>query len=129
MKRKGNFRPEKFVTDYEGGIISAIETDLPDTQHLGCHFHLSQTFSRKVQDFRLQHEYSQKNQLQRAIQMIMATAYLPLAQVCPKMAEFRSRSTAQLLVSIYPGFAEILRHLTQPGCALSRFPCGMILII
>ena len=110
LKRKSNSRPEKVVTDYERGMITANETDLPDTQHLGCHFHFSQAIFRKIQELGLQHEYSQNNQLQHAIRMIMATAYLPPAQVCPKMADFCSRPTTQLLVSLYPGFAEILRY-------------------
>ena len=123
LKRKSNFRPERFVTDYERGMISAIETDLPDTHHLGCHFHLSQAVFRKVQELGLQQEYSQNIQLQHAIRMIMAPAYLPPAEVCPKMADFCSRPTTQLLVSIYPGFAEILRYFHRTW--LCTFPISM----
>ena len=109
-KEKAIFDPKKIVTNYERGMISAIETDLPDTQHLGCHFLFSQAISRKVQELGLQNECSQNNQLHHAVRMIMAFAYLPPAQVCSKMADFCSRPTTQLFVSFYPGFAEILRY-------------------
>ena len=50
-------------------------------------------------------------------------AYLPPAQVCPKMADFCSRPTTQLLVSIYPGFAEILRYFHRTW--VCTFPISM----
>ena len=48
IQKKKHFLTQKFDTDYERGMTVAIEIDLPDTYHLGCHFHFSQAIFPKV---------------------------------------------------------------------------------
>ena len=42
---------ENIITDYERGVISAIETDYPKIKHYACFFHYSKAIYRKIQDF------------------------------------------------------------------------------
>ena len=38
---ESTFRPQETVTGYERKMVEANETELSDTQHMGCHFYFS----------------------------------------------------------------------------------------
>ena len=40
---------EFLLSDFEGGIRSAVESEFRETQHWGCYFHFTQSIYRKVQ--------------------------------------------------------------------------------
>ena len=123
LRKKSNFRPQKFVTYYERGMISAIEIGLPAKDHLGCHFHFSKAIYTKVQDVGLARQNARYPDLNHAIRMLMATAYLPPAEVCPKVAEFCAKNSTKNLVSEFPAFAEILRYFYRTW--IVAFPMSM----
>ena len=45
------------VTDYERGIISAIETNFPEWHHFVCYLHYNQAIYRKIQELGLSQAY------------------------------------------------------------------------
>ena len=53
----------------------------------------------------------------------MATAHLPPAEVCPKMAEFCAENSTKNMVSEFPAFAEILRYFYRTW--IVTFPVSM----
>jgi hypothetical protein len=43
------FHPQTVMTDFESGIIPAIQQCFPWAQHKGCHFHFSQVYKHYIE--------------------------------------------------------------------------------
>ena len=48
---------ENIITDYERGVISAIESDYPNLKHYGCFFQYSKSIYQKIEDLGLSGAY------------------------------------------------------------------------
>ena len=72
-----NLSPEIIITDFEIGVISAIGSEIPGTQHKGCFFHLGQSIYRKVISSGLRTEYGTNENLSLKIRQMAALAFLP----------------------------------------------------
>lgn len=72
-------RPTKVVCDFEVSLISALETELPQTRICGCYFHFCQSLWRKIQELGLARPYRRSRRVQRLSRKIMALGHLPIA--------------------------------------------------
>ena len=43
------FDPKVIISDFESGLIEAVQNQFPGATHSGCHFHFTQAVWRKVQ--------------------------------------------------------------------------------
>ena len=80
--------PQRIITDYERGVISALETDFPEVEQAGCFFHFTQAIYRNVCDCGLKRPYEENEGVKRIIRLLMASAYLPENQVCDAISNF-----------------------------------------
>lgn len=55
------FKPQHIVSDFEKGILQAAIKEFPNTTLVGCRFHLSQAWWRKIMGLGLTIEYKNKN--------------------------------------------------------------------
>ena len=56
-----DIRPDIIMTDFEQGLIQAVELNFPTAQFKGCYYHFTQALWRKVQSVGLQSDYCQEN--------------------------------------------------------------------
>lgn len=52
------FIPNKVMTDFETGLVQAIQISFPTAEILGCFYHFAQSVWRKVQELGLQLMYN-----------------------------------------------------------------------
>ena len=76
-----HLRPVRVVCDFELGIISAVETELPGARLCGYMFHFCQSLYRKINELGLSRAYKQDVQVKSIVCKVMALAVLPLALV------------------------------------------------
>ena len=70
------------MTDFELGLIQAIELNFPTAQLKGCYYHFTQALWRKVQSVGLQSDYCQENfEVASFFQKVAALAFVPPAFV------------------------------------------------
>ena len=62
-----HLRPMRVVCDFELGIISAVETELPAARLCGCLFHFCQSLYRKINDLGLSRAYKQDVQVKSIV--------------------------------------------------------------
>jgi hypothetical protein len=70
--------PRLLVTDYETGVINAVATELPNTDHGGCLFHFDQAIFKKVKEYGLTRAYRRDQRVQDFVRKIMALPFLPI---------------------------------------------------
>ena len=58
---------QQIVTDYERGVISALESDFAETEHLGCYFHFTQSIFRHLTELGLKKSYSRDPGLKKMV--------------------------------------------------------------
>lgn len=80
-ERGSSFRPNAILTDFENGIMAAVQQELPSTRHRGCYFHFSQSCYRKLQFLGMQQLYSQSQEVRLMVRSVMSLAFLPTQQV------------------------------------------------
>ena len=76
-----HLRPMRVVCDFEIGIISAVETELPGARLCGCMFHFYQSLYREINDLELSRAYKQDVHVKSIVRKVMALAVIPLALV------------------------------------------------
>ncbi|CAF3461643.1 unnamed protein product [Rotaria socialis] len=81
LKRKAEeiemtFEPERIISDFEGGMISTVKKQLPNTTHQGCLFHLYQGLTKQMKKLGLWSSYKDHNDLHLFIKKVMAIVLL-----------------------------------------------------
>ena len=77
-----HIRPDTIVTDFEVGLIQAVELNFPIASLTGCYFHFTQALWRKIQGVGLQTEYCAENsEVAPFFRKVAALAFVPLAFV------------------------------------------------
>ena len=66
------WRPQKVVLDFESSMLSALETELPETQRKGCYFHFCQALWRNLQRRGLQADYTRNDSLRKFFRKVMS---------------------------------------------------------
>ena len=64
--------PHRVITDFEVGLQTAVQTELPATTISGCYFHFTQALWRKIQDLGLSGPYRQNQRLRGVLRKVMA---------------------------------------------------------
>ena len=72
------WRPRKVVTDFELALLNAVESELPNTQSVGCYFHFNQNLWRRVQHLGLAGPYRRHIRVKKCIRKFMSIGYLPI---------------------------------------------------
>ena len=63
--------PELIVTDYEVGLMNAIQTVYPGTKLGGCYFHFTQCLQRKINELGLKTPYETDPNLSKNVRYDM----------------------------------------------------------
>ena len=77
--------PEKIVTDFELGVIQAVELQFPMAKVQGCFYHYAQCIWRKVQNLGLQPAYKEYASFNVFVKKMNALSF------CPKRYEWPNR--------------------------------------
>jgi hypothetical protein len=73
--------PRSVQIDYELASKAAFIEAFPQMHIYGCYFHLGQSLWRKIQENGLQPFYMQNENVQMALKMLLALAFLPVFEV------------------------------------------------
>jgi len=76
-----DLEPRIITTDFEKGAINAFQEVFPHVTVSGCHFHLSQSVLRKVNELGLKTTYEGDAEFALHIRMLMALAFVPTDDV------------------------------------------------
>lgn len=69
--------PQRVTVDFELAAINAIKKLFPQSETLGCFFHLQQNYWKKIQSVGLQTRYGNDADFAASIRMVMALAFVP----------------------------------------------------
>ena len=75
------FKPTKFVIDFEQAIHRAVKSLWPETTVVGCRFHLSQAWWRKIQQLGLDKEYKNRSEIGKFLKYTFGLQYLDAEEV------------------------------------------------
>ncbi|CAM4834901.1 unnamed protein product [Rotaria magnacalcarata] len=75
------FRPEKLTTDFEAALIKTVADELPNTRHIGCFFHFTNSIYRQVQHLGLTTIYRDDDHARSSVRKLMALPLVPLNQI------------------------------------------------
>ena len=79
----GAASPATIMIDFERACINAVNLVYPQSQVIGCLFHLCQSVYRHVQSQGLQQQYMENEEFRTNIRMIPALAFVPLDDIIP----------------------------------------------
>ena len=100
--------PDMIITDYEIGMMNAVATDLPNTEHRGCLFHFDQAIFNKVKEYGLVRAYRRDQNVLNYVRKIMALPFLPRLVVRPQYN--LHKQTNNRLIRRYPALARLNRY-------------------
>ena len=100
--------PDMIITDYEIGMMNAVATELPNTDHGGCLFHFDQAIFKKVKEYGLVRAYRRDQRVQDFVRKIMALPFLPIPLL--RMNYNQHKHAHRRLIRRYPGLARLTRY-------------------
>lgn len=74
-------KPLSIMSDFEKACQNAIRSSYPESQLVGCLFHLGQCMWRKVQDLNLTDSYRDDENFRMHVKMLLALSFVPVADV------------------------------------------------
>ena len=105
-----HLNPTRVVTDFEVSLISAIETEFPQSTVKGCYFHFTQSVWRRVVELGLAVPFKRDKALSNFVRKLMSLAYLPTAVVGQNFQLIHGCRTIRRLVRRYPAVGELIRY-------------------
>ncbi|KAL2642748.1 hypothetical protein R1flu_010335 [Riccia fluitans] len=81
ITRGQQFSPQLILSDFESGLIPAIQAEFPEAHHQGCYFHFTQAIWKTVQHLGLAQHYTEDRFVQVTIRRLMALGFLPIEDV------------------------------------------------
>ena len=108
-----NWRPHTIVADFEVALWNAVQTELPNAAMAGCHFHLTQSFWRRIQELGLARHYRNNQPLQNTIRKVMAIGYLPIPLLRNNFHMLMQSRTARRLMDEFPGLLEFFNYVNN----------------
>ncbi|XP_076448513.1 uncharacterized protein LOC143285168 [Babylonia areolata] len=116
-----NWRPQVIIADFEMGLWNAVETELPTATLLGCYFHLTQNFWRKIQELGLARPYRMNQRLQDTVRKVMAIGYLPIPLLRNNFRALEQSRRPRRLVNHFPALQDFFNYVgntyIQPNAA------------
>jgi hypothetical protein len=101
------------MCDFEQSLILAVQAQLPGAVVSGCYFHFCQNLYRKVQQLGLGPAYERDQQLQKAVRMLMALGYLPVALCRQQFTLFRASGRVQTLIATHPQLDDFIDFIDR----------------
>jgi hypothetical protein len=81
LKCHRRWNPQNAVCDFEVALVTALQTELPQTRVRGCYFHFAQSLWRKVTELGLVTNYRDNSndgrRLRKIVQKTMTIGFLP----------------------------------------------------
>ena len=105
-----HWEPAQVISDYERAIISAVETEFPNSTHKGCYFHFTQAVYRTIQKFGLSLCYKNDERMRMFSRYLMSTAFLPHSKVSECILKLCETQMAREVFQEYPALADLLRY-------------------
>ncbi|KRZ75178.1 hypothetical protein T10_12247, partial [Trichinella papuae] len=97
--------PQTVICDFETALIPAVQGSFPGVHVQGCYFHFCQAVLRKVADLGLRSRYLREAETKKIIKMLMATAFLPLAEV-PAAVDLLGRDVTGSVAALFQYFRD-----------------------
>lgn len=85
--RNLEFKPLRYIVDFESGMIEAIKEELPRTRVSGCLFHLNQSIFRNLSDKGLREMYNSDQTFRMKIRKLMALPFLNRESIVDRYRE------------------------------------------
>ena len=105
------WEPEAIVCDFEQALITAIQTELPNTRIEGCYFHFNQSLWCHVKELGLTWAFRNHKRVKKLIRKVMSIVFLPTAIVRNNFALLRTENRTQRLFRRYPGLVEFFNYV------------------
>ena len=96
-----DWEPTAVVMDFEQALLSAVETEFPDTVAEGCYFNFNQSLWRHIKELRLAREYRRDERLKQLLRKVMSIGFLPTALVQNNFQLLRHERQTQRLIRRY----------------------------
>jgi hypothetical protein len=110
-------QPSTVICDFEISLISAIQTELPNSSIRCCYFHYTQSLWRKFSSSGLLTAYRSTSQsgrrLKKCIQKIMAIGFIPTAMVRQVFDNYVSSQSIRRLQVRFPGLDRFLKYVSD----------------
>ena len=103
-----DWNPEFLLSDFEGGIRPAVESDFRETQHWGCHF--TQLIYQKVHFLGPKKPYHTDPKLKKFVWRLLSVKVLPLQEMGPKMGQPCGMQATTQLHQKYQELQDLLRN-------------------
>jgi hypothetical protein len=71
-------QPQLVLSDFERSAMNAYEEEFPGIVIKGCHFHMTQSLWRKIQELGLAVDYKENSQLRAWFDLFKGLAFVPL---------------------------------------------------
>ena len=71
-------QPKSVLSDFEKSAMTAYEAEFPGIVIKGCHFHMTQSMWRKIQEIGLAKEYKENKSLREWFDFFKGLAFIPL---------------------------------------------------
>jgi MULE transposase domain len=105
--------PGRAICDFEIALMTAIQSEFPDTTVHGCFFHFCQSLWRKVQELGLATLCTQNRSVKKVIRKVMSLGYLPTALVRMTFnLIYNSRSISRLMNTV-PALRDFIAYFNQ----------------
>lgn len=113
LKRKtGNrLNPVKFISDFETGLLAALEMEFPNAIRHCCLFHLTSNIWKYVQQIGLSGDYMNDINVKNIVRKLMALPFLPLALIRNSFISLHDSNEARALRRQYPALRGLFVYL------------------
>ncbi|XP_076438795.1 uncharacterized protein LOC143277779 [Babylonia areolata] len=105
------WEPASIVMDFEQALITAVETELPNTRVELCYFHFNQSIWRRIQELGLARAYRRDADLQEILRKVMALGFLPLALVRNNFRLLRNLPGTRRKIFQYPALFDFFNSV------------------
>ena len=94
--------PDRIITDFESGLMTAISFEFPRSKVSGCYFHFNQSLWRGIQRYGLSTMYKRDKKLRKVIRRVMSIGFLPTLLVRQNFYLLRTSRRTQLAIARHP---------------------------
>lgn len=124
--------PEYVISDFEVAIINSVRKNFPESMQKGCHFHLSQSIFRHIQQSpAIFKRYAEDNNFNIQLRSLSALAFLPSNEI-PAAFDMLVTAVGDFAKEVTQWFAEYYVHGRQlkrnnrPYRKIAQFPPMMV---
>ena len=117
------WNPPQIVTDFEGGIISALRNVFPGRPIRGCYFHFAKAVWSHVQELGLVPVFNNNPDVMMIIKKLMAIGFVPLNLIRMNYGLLRNGQNVPALIALFPQLQVFFTYFENTWVnANSHFP-------